>query len=186
MAEDLKTLTRILSGAAYDPEAVEKILPIVYKDLRRHAATFLKREHGGHSLVATELVHEAYMRLFEGEQPQYNDRRHFFSTASIAMRRILVEHARRKQAGKRIPEQAKVSLESASEESASSDVDILALDQALNALGEIDERMARVVELRYFGGLTETEVATVLEVSRPTVARLWRTARIWLRRKMGD
>jgi RNA polymerase sigma factor (TIGR02999 family) len=136
--------------------------------------------------MATELVHEAYMRLFEGEQPQYNDRRHFFSTASIAMRRILVEHARRKQAGKRIPAQAMVSLEQASEEAASSDVDILALDQALTALGEIDERMVRIVELRYFGGLTESEVATVLDVSRPTVARLWRTARIWLRRKMGD
>lgn len=182
--ESHATVTRILKGEAYSAEVVEEILPIVYDELRRQAARFLRKERGGHSLAGTELVHEAYLRLFAGEQPRYNDRRHFFATAAIAMRRILVEHARRKQADRRIPPDAVVPLEKAPEPSISADVDILALDQALDSLAAFEPRMAQVVELRYFGGLTEAEVAEVLEVSRPTVTRAWQTARVWLRREM--
>lgn len=178
------TVTRILRGSAYSEEAIEDILPFVYDELRRQAGRYLKKERSGHSLAGTELVHEAYLRLFAGEQPRYNDRRHFFATAAIAMRRILVEHARRKQADRRIPPEAVVPLEKAPEPSISADVDILALDQALDSLSKIDARMAQVVELRYFGGLTESEVAEVLQVSRPTVTRSWQTARVWLRREM--
>lgn len=178
-------ITRILQGAAYSQDAVEEILPIVYGELRRLAASFLRRESNHNTLAATDLVHEAYLRLFGGEQPRYTDRRHFFSTAAIAMRRILVEHARRKQAGKRIPAHALIPLEDSPEPSSTSDeIDILALDRALTSLAKADPRMAQMVELRYFGGLTESEVAQVLDVSRPTVARLWRAARVWLRREM--
>ncbi len=177
-------VTRILQGAAYSADAVEEILPHVYDELRRMAAMSLKKERSGHTLVATELVHEAYLRLFGGEQPQYTDRRHFFATASIAIRRILVEHARRKRANKRIPPEAVVALDNAPEPSTSTDVDLLALDEALTALAEFEPRMAQVVELRYFGGLSESEVAEVLEVSRATISRSWQTARVWLRRKM--
>lgn len=180
----LSTVTRVLRGSAYSAEAVEEILPAVYRELRRQAAGFLRKERAGHSLAATELVHELYLRLFGAEQPNYRDRRHFFATAAIAMRRILVEHARRKRAGKRIPPEAVVPLDKAPEPSSAADVDVLALDQALRALEDFEPRMARVVELRYFGGLSEAEVAAVLDVSRPTVTRDWRTARVWLRGKM--
>lgn len=182
--EGTRTITRILRGAAYSKDAVEEILPFVYDELRRHAGYFLKQDGARNSLAATELIHEAYLRLFSGEQPRYNDRRHFFSTAAIAMRRILVEHARRKRAGKRIPAEALVPLDQAPEPAAVGGIDVLALDQALNSLAEIDARMAQVVELRYFAGLTESEVAEVLEVSRPTVTRTWRAARVWLKTEM--
>jgi RNA polymerase sigma factor (TIGR02999 family) len=184
MTPEETTLTRLLRGEAYGAEAIEEILPIVYKELRRNAAVFLRKEKAGHTLAATELVHEVYLRLFRDAQPQFNDRRHFFATAAIAMRRILVEHARRKQAGKRIPELALVSLDGAREQASGPAVDILSLDEALSALAKIDSRMAQVVELRYFAGLTESEVAEVLEVSRPTVSRTWKAARLWLRREM--
>lgn len=184
MPNPSSTVTRILQGSAYSPEVVEEILPIVYDELRRQAARFLRKERSGHSLAGTELVHEAYLRLFGGEQPRYNDRRHFFATAAIAMRRILVEHARRKGAERRIPQDAIVPLDKAPEPSFAADTDVLALDQALKKLEDFEPRMAKVVELRYFGGLTESEVAEVLEVSRPTVSRAWQTARVWLRREM--
>ncbi len=179
-----QTITRILRGAAYSQDAVEEILPFVYDELRRHAGFFLKQDGAKNSLAATELIHEAYLRLFSGEQPRYNDRRHFFSTAAIAMRRILVEHARRKRAGKRIPAEALVPLDNAPEPATAEGLDVLALDQALTQLGEINARMAQVVELRFFAGLTEAEVAAVLEVSRPTVTRTWRAARVWLKTEM--
>ncbi len=184
MSDPRVQLTQILQGQAYSSDAVEEILPLVYDELRKVAAVSLRKERAGHSLVATELVHEAYLRLFAGEQPRYNDRRHFFATAAISMRRILVEHARRKQAGRRIPPGAMVPLDNAPEPSTAADTDVLALDQALTSLAEFEPRMAQVVELRYFGGLTETEVAEVLEVSRPTVSRTWKAARVWLRREM--
>ena len=184
MQDERSTVTRILQGSAYSDEAVEDILPRVYKELRKVAAVSLRKERAGHSLVATELVHEAYLRLFTGEQPRYNDRRHFFATAAIAMRRILVEHARKKQAGKRIPAEAVVPLEKAPEIAVAGNTDLLALDQALKKLAEFDPRGAQVVELRYFAGLTESEAAEVLEVSRPTVSRAWSAARVWLSREM--
>ena len=178
-------LTQIFQGDAYSADVMEEVLPLVYKELRRHAAVFLRKERAGHSLAATELVHEAYLRLFEGEQPRYNDRRHFFSMAAIAMRRILVDHARRKQAGKRIPADAVVPLDSAPEPTTSGDVDILALDDALEKLAQLDPRKARLVELRYFGGLTESEAARVLDISRTTATRDWNSARVWLRHEMS-
>ncbi len=178
------SVTRILQGAAYDPDALEDILPVVYDELRRIAAVSLRKERSGHTLQATELVHEAYLRLFGGEQPLYQDRRHFFATAAISIRRILIEHARRKRAGRRIPSGVLVPLDGAPESAASADTDLLALDQALAALAEVEPRMGQVVELRYFGGLSESEVAEVLEVSRPTVSRAWRAAKVWLRRRM--
>jgi len=191
MGDAAFSITEVLQDSAYSDEAIEKILPVVYKELRRVAAVVLRRERRRHSLVATELVHEVYLRLVGSEQPSYRDRRHFFATAAIAMRRIMVEHARKRQAGKRIPPRAIVALEDSPEPSSGSQreqqehaLDVLALHHALEKLAEIDQRMAQVVELRYFAGLTETEVALVLEVSRPTVTRDWRAARLWLRREM--
>ncbi|MEM8964022.1 MAG: ECF-type sigma factor [Acidobacteriota bacterium] len=184
MLDDQRTLTAILEGAAYDPDAIEDLLPVVYDELRGLASRLLRDERAGISLAATDLVHEAYLRLFAGEQPRYRDRRHFFATAARSMRRILVDHARRKNAGKRIPHDELVPLDEAPEPSARAAVDVVALDAALAALAELDPRMAQVVELRYFGGLTETEVAEVLELSRPTVTRIWRAAKLWLRRHL--
>ncbi len=184
MVDPQSTVTKILQGEAYSPDVVEEILPIVYDELRKQAALFLRKERSGHSLLGTELVHEAYLRLFGGEQPRYNDRRHFFATAAIAMRRILIDHARRKQAGRRIPTDAILPLDKAPEPALDVDVDILALDEALTALEAFEPRMAKIVELRYFAGLTEREVAEVLQVSRPTITRSWQTAKLWLRREM--
>lgn len=180
-----ESITRVLQGSAYTPEAVKEVMPLVYGELRKLAAHFLKGERANHSLAATELVHEAYVRLIGIDQVSFNDRRHFFATAAMAMRRILVEHERKRRADKRIPAEQKVSLEDAGElKQSGSSVDLIELDRALTELSKLSERQAHVVELRYFGGLTESQVADVLEVSRPTIARDMRAARRWLHREM--
>lgn len=180
-----RTITRALHGSAYTPDAVQEVLPLVYDELRRLAAHVLKGERHNHTLVATELVHEAYVRLFGLERMEFKDRRHFFATAAMAMRRILVEYERRRRAEKRIPPGRKVAIEDAEEvASPEPDLDVLALDSALDTLSKLSERQARVIELSFFGGLTETQIGDVLEVSRATVARDARAAKLWLRREM--
>lgn len=180
-----QTITRILKDSAYTPNAVQEVMPLVYEELRRLAAHFLKSERGDHTLNATALVHEAYVRLFGLEQMSFNDRRHFFSTAAMAMRRILVEHERKRRAGTRIPAARLEPVEPNLLDAESADkVDLLALDRALEKLAQLSPRQARVIELRYFAGLTEHQIAEVLEISRPTVARDMRTGKLWLRREM--
>jgi len=165
-------------------QALDELFPLVYNELKAMAARHLRRERSGHTLQATALVHEAYLKLVGQHRGQWQDRAHFFAIAARVMRRILVDHARRHQASKRDGGRQRISLEQAPELSCEPDVDFLALDQALTRLGELDARQAKVVEFRYFGGLTVPETAEVLQISEATVAREWRMARVWLYREM--
>ena len=163
--------------------ALERLLPLVYGELRRLAATYMREERVDHTLQPTALVHEAYLRLV-GQSVDWKNRSHFFGIASQMMRRILVDHARRRQTAKR---DAPVYRMAQPEEIPEADPgpELLALDRALGALETLDARQARIVELRFFGGLGVEETAEVVGVSSATVKREWRTARAWLRREIG-
>ena len=167
-----------------NPRAQDDLLPLVYKELRRSAAAHLRRERKDHTLGPTALVHEAYLRLAGQRQVDWQGRVHFFALASRIMRRVLVDYARARAAAKRPDDALRVMLDS---EAASIDprgCDLLLLDQALTELANLDPRQGRVVELVYFGGLSETEVAEVVSTSRSTVARELRSAKAWLYRRM--
>jgi len=164
--------------------ALEKLLPSVYNELRRMAARRLRKERADHTLQPTALVHEVYLRLADQCKVRWQDRAHFFAIAARIMRRVLVDHARRAQAEKRISSGQKVPLELAPPVAKLPNLDLLDLDRALSRLAELDGRQAEVVGLRLFGGLTVEEVARVLEISEATVAREWRMARVWLYREL--
>ena len=166
-----------------DPGALEKLTPIVYDELRRLARRHMKGEHPGHSLQTTALANEAYMRLVDYKRMQWQNRAHFFAVSSQLMRRILVDHARRHNL-KRGGGVQHVSLEQVAVLVADEDTDLVALDDAMNALSRIDPRKVQVVEMRFFGGLSVEEIAEVLKVSTITVKRDWRTARTWLYREL--
>ena len=159
--------------------AVDKLLPLVYRELRRQAAAFLRRERKNHTLVATALVHEAYLRLV-GQNAAYQSRSQFFGLAAQMMRRVLVDYARTRAAAKRPPPELQITLESARPAVEPPPFELLILDQALTALAELDARKARLVELRYFGGLTAEETAEVMGVSLTTLKREWNVAKAWL------
>ncbi len=180
-------VTRLLERwRAGNEDAFEEVLPLVYDHLRVLAVRYLRKERSGHTLQPTALVHEAYVRLVDQQNAQVKNRAHFFAVASQAMRRILVDHARRHHAGKRISAQNRVSLDDAPEVSTEPDPRILLVHQALERLGEINPRQAKLVELRYFGGLTNVEAAEVLGVSLATVERDWKVARLWLHRRLSQ
>ncbi|MEM9555155.1 MAG: ECF-type sigma factor [Acidobacteriota bacterium] len=171
--------------------ALEELVSFVYSELRQIASGLIKGESPSHTLRATDIVHEAYLRLFNQEDLAWENRRHFFASAAIAMRRVLIDHARRKKAGKRIPKDKQIPFELVDDvggeegsEGSPTAIDVLALDQALDKLAEVGERQARIVELRYFGGLTTEEIAELLEIKSAIVNREWRFARLWLRREM--
>jgi RNA polymerase sigma-70 factor, ECF subfamily len=166
-----------------DQGALEKLTPIVYDELRRLARRHMKRERPGHSLQTTALANEAYMRLVDYKRMQWQNRAHFFAVSSQLMRRILVDHARRHNL-KRGGGVQHVSLEQAALLVADEDMDLVALDDAMNALAKIDPRKVQVVEMRFFGGLSVEEIAEVLKVSTVTVKRDWATARTWLYREL--
>lgn len=168
-----------------DRQAVQKLLPLVYDELRRLARRHLRHERLDHSLQPTALVHEAYLRLVDKVEPQWHDRLHFYAVAAQLMRRVLVDHARRHGAAKRGGDIVKVSLDEALARAGDKAADVLALDDALRALAQLDERKARIVELRYFGGLTVDETARVVGVSMQTVINDTRAARAWLYREMS-
>jgi RNA polymerase sigma factor (TIGR02999 family) len=172
----------LLAWGDGDLQARDALLPLVYDELRRQAAYYLRRERPAHSLQATALVHEAYLRLIDQTHVRWQNRAQFFGVAAQMMRRILVDHARARQAAKRPDEALRVSLVDDDRVGVVQprDCELLLLDQALTELGQMDPRQAEVVELRYFGGLSEEEVATVLSVSRATVTRDWQAARTWL------
>jgi len=178
-------VTRILRAwGKGDQQALEKLMPVVYGELRRLAQHYLRRERPDHTLQATALVHEAYLRLVDQRAVTWQNRAHFFGVAAQLMRRILVDHARRHHAAKRGGTALKVSLNDvvlAAEERAE---DLVALDDALNRLAAMDPRQGRVVELRLFGGLTVEETAEVLRISPATVKREWTTAKAWLSREI--
>ena len=179
-------ITQLLkSWKSGDSEAPEDLLPLVYRELRVLAASYLRKERAGHTLQTTALVHEAYLRLWSGETPDLTDRSHFFAVAAQAMRRILVDHARRQQAGKRIGAHQVVPLEGMPEPKLDVDTNVLAVHEALELLSKINPRQAQLVELRYFGGLSNEEAAEVLDISLATLARDWRVAKRWLYRKLA-
>ena len=165
--------------------AFDRLVPLVYDELRRQARLQLRRERAGHTLQPTALVHEAFLRLVEQSRAQWQNREQFFAVAGRAMRRVLVDHARARAAVKRGDGRTLVALDEAPEPAAAAGVDVLVLDQVLDRLAAIDPRQARVVELRYFGGFTAAETATALDVSLATVNRDWAMARAWLFREIG-
>jgi len=163
-------------------EALDRLAPLVYEDLRHLAAGYMQREPGGHALQPTALVHEAYLRLVDQRQVQWRNRAHFFGVAAQMMRRILVDHSRRRRAEKRGGAWERVTLTAdALAADAPNAVDILALHESLERLAAFDPRQERIVELRYFGGLTIEETAEVVGASPATVAREWTVAKAWLR-----
>ena len=166
-----------------DRSALSQVLPLVYAELRRVAARQLRSERANHTLQPTALVHEVFIRLVDQRHVDWQNRAHFFGVAANVMRRILVDHARRRSAGKR-GDGVRLSLDEARDVAASNEMPILALDQALDRLKVMDPDLARIVELRAFGGLTIEEAAHVLRVSPSTAKRDWRTAKAWLNREL--
>lgn len=167
-----------------DREALEELMPLVYDELRRLARHYLRRERSDHTLQSTALVHEAYLRLAGSNAPNWQNRAHFFGVAAHIMRQILVEHARAYGAEKRGGGACKLVLDEAVAFSPQIDVDVVALDKALGELTELDSQQGRIVELRFFGGLTIEDTSEVLGISPATVKRDWVTARAWLYRAM--
>jgi RNA polymerase sigma factor (TIGR02999 family) len=180
-------VTRILQAIeGGDPSSADRLLPLVYEELRRLAARRLGNERPGQTLQPTALVHEAYLRLVDVEQPQrWNGRGHFFAAAAEAMRRILVENARRKGRVRHGGDVKRRDVEIGDLPSPMSPDDMLALDEALEALRREDPVKAQLVSLRYFGGLTEEDAATILSISRATASRYWRYARAWLHQRVS-
>lgn len=163
-----------------DEAALNELVPLVESELRRLARGYMARERAGHTLQTTALVNEAYLRLVDAQDIRWNDRAHFFGIAARLMRRVLVDHARQRAFQKRGGDMQPVSLDDAMFVSRAPDVELLDLDRALQALAAVDERKARVVEMRYFGGMTVEETADALAVSTETVKRDWRLAKLWL------
>ncbi len=163
-----------------DQTALDKIIPRVYAELRRLAHVYMTRERPGHMLQTTALINEAYLRLAQADKVNWQNRTHFFAISAGLMRRVLIEFARARDSLKRSAESPHVSFDESFIVSPENDPDLIAIDDALNSLAEVDARQARVVELRFFGGLSEEETAEVLGISRLTVIRDWRSAKLWL------
>jgi len=168
------------------PGAAEALLPVVYDELRRIAAAYMRRERPNHTLQATALVHEAYIQLVGQTRVDWRNRSHFFGVAAQLMRRILVEHARSHNALKRGGAASKIALEDALNQFPNRELTVIALEDALQTLEKMDERQCRIVELRFFGGLTTEEIADFLHISTATVEREWRAARAWLYSELSD
>lgn len=184
----MSEVTRILSAIEQgDPHAAEQLLPLVYEELRRLAAQKLTQEKPGQTLQATALVHEAYSRLVgNSAEPHWNSRGHFFAAAAEAMRRILVESARRKSRLKHGRKHQRVDLDSGCLVSAAPSLDLLALDEALSRLAETEPAKAELVKLRFFAGLTMPEAAAALDISLATAERYWTFAKSWLYAELAD
>jgi RNA polymerase sigma factor (TIGR02999 family) len=172
----------LVEWASGDQQALEKLTPLVYRELRLLAVSHLRKERDTHTLQPTALVHEAYLKLVDQSRPNWQNRTHFFAVASHLMRQVLVDHARRRQAGKRAG--LKVSLEEAVSFERERSRDLVALDSALKGLEELDSRKCKAIELRYFGGLSMDEIAQTLDVSLATVRRDLRMAEAWLGHQM--
>ena len=166
-----------------DIGAREALVPLVHRELRRRAAAYLRRERRDHTLQPTALVNEAYLRLLGQQRASWVNRAQFFAVAAQIMRRILVDYARERQAAKR-PGGIRVTLDAAARVEPAIECELLMLHEALEALARLDERQAHIVELKYFGGLSEEDVAAVLSLSRATITREWQSARAWLYRRM--
>jgi RNA polymerase sigma factor (TIGR02999 family) len=187
MASDPDNVNRLLlEWSGGNQQALEEMLPLIYDELRHLAHNFLYRERPGHTLQTTALVHEAYLKLIDQRDARWQNRAHFFAIAAQAMRRILIDSARKHVADKRGGGGEKVSLEEVASISLEPDNNLLALDQALNGLAEIDPQQSRIIELRYFGGLTIEETAEVMKLSPATIKREWAMARAWLHQALTE
>ncbi|HEV2247590.1 MAG TPA: sigma-70 family RNA polymerase sigma factor [Terriglobia bacterium] len=184
MDSGAKPVTVLLARwSAGDQSALDALLPLVYTELRDIARRFLSAERPGHTLQSTALVHEAYLRMVDQSPSGIESRMQFFAVAARLMRQILVDHARERQASKRGGGNV-ITLDESAEIAPKQDLDLLALDDALNELSRLDERQARIVELRFFAGLSIEETSRVLDVSPVTVTRSWTNARLWLQREL--
>ena len=187
MASDSDNVTRLLlEWGDGNQQALEALVPLIYKELRNLAHNFLYRERPGHTLQTTALVHEAYLKLIDQNDARWQNRAHFFAIAAQAMRRILIDSARKHAAAKRGGPQEELSLDEVADIALEPDGNLLKLDEALNQLAKIDPRQSRIVELRYFGGLTIEETAEVTSVSPATVKREWMMARAWLHQEISE
>jgi RNA polymerase sigma factor (TIGR02999 family) len=175
-------LTRLSGG---DPHAVSELMPLVYTQLRALAAAHLRQERPDHTLQPTALINEVYLKLVDQTRVNWKDRAHFFAVAAEAIRRILIDHSRGKKAAKRQPPGERLSVNAELDAADSSRIDYLGLDEALQRLAALSPRQAKVVELRFFGGLSNEETAAVLNVSAGTVKGDWRLARAWLERELN-
>lgn len=182
-SHDVTQLLKAWSGG--DQQALNALMPTLYAEIRKIAASYLRRERPDHTLQPTALVNEAYMRLVDQNAVQWQNRAHFFGVAANLMRRILVDHARRHRQHKQGGGAIRVSLSEADQEPAPFAPEVLALDEALDALAQFGPRQCWVVELRFFGGLTEKEVAQVLQISERTVRNEWSLAQAWLYRELS-
>jgi RNA polymerase sigma factor (TIGR02999 family) len=183
--QPVQSITQLLvKWSEGDKSALDELIPLVYETLRKQARGYLRRERANHSLQPTALVHEAYMRLVDQRTADWQNRAQFFGLAAKVMRNILVDYARDRLAAKRGGEQLRLSLSKADRFSKKPEVDLIALDDALNDLAAIKPEHARVVELRFFGGLTIEETSEVMGISHATVERGWTFARAWLRREI--
>ena len=167
-----------------DDEALEKLVPLVYPELRRIAGNFMRRHKPGDSLQATALINEAYLRLVDSDGVDWQDRTHFFAFSARIMRHVLVDAARRRNSQKRGGQQIHVTLDDNLDAAVADQTDLIALDEALTRLAEMSPRQSQVVELRYFGGLTEEQAAAALKISDRTIRRDWNLARTWLYREL--
>lgn len=186
MPQSSQNVTQLLIGwSKGDKEALDTLLPLVYEELRKQAARFLRHERPGHTLQTTALIHEAYLKLVDQKNVHWQNRAHFFGIAAQLMRRILVDHARTKKRAKRGGSDIRVSFNDANLMGQTKDLDIVALDEALGRLAAIDQQQSRIVELRFFSGLTVEETAEVLAISPATVKRDWSMAKAWLHREIS-
>ena len=165
---------------------LDELMPVVYDELRRLAQKYLSRERADHTLQTTALVHEAYLRLVDQKAVNWQNRAQFFGIAAQMMRRILINHAKERQTKKRQGYSLRVSLDEAVNFFEKADLDLTALDETLNELATLDAQQAQIVELRFFGGLTIEQVSEVLEISPATTKREWDSAKLWLRRRLGN
>jgi RNA polymerase sigma factor (TIGR02999 family) len=176
----------LVSWGNGDQAALEKLMPLVYSELRRLAGNYLRRERGEHTLQPTALVNEAYLKLIDQRNAKWQNRAHFFGISAQLMRRILVDHARQHQAMKRGGSgQQRVSITTVEKFAKEPEVDLLALNEALDELARMDPQQGRIVELKFFGGLQINEIAEVLGIGHATVERDWKLARAWLRRQLA-
>lgn len=187
MSSSPKDVTQLLDNwGKGNANALEELMPLVYRELHRLADSYLRRERQGHTLQATALINEAYLRIIDQDRVSWQNRAHFFGVAAQMMRRILIDHARAHQYAKRGGGAQKLTLDEAlCLPQQERDLDLVALDDALNRLDEIDPKQSRIIELRFFGGLTIEETAQVMGISTPTVERGWRLARAWLQTELS-
>jgi RNA polymerase sigma-70 factor (ECF subfamily) len=180
-------VTQLLADwQAGDDRALEQLMPLVYGELRRLAGRYLNREREGHTFQTHDLIHEAFLRLIGQRQADWQNRSHFFAIAAQMMRRILVDHARSRGARRHGGDVRQLVLDDLADIAVHRDADLVALDEALTELAKVDESLARIVDLRFFGGLDHDEIASLLGVSNPTVRRRWRVAKAWLYRELSD